>query len=130
MPRTCEIKELERRGFSEKEILAIALEEPCLQEDYEYYYGVPFSVRKAELKLGLREKGLKQSYIVKKDKYSLSEAKARVKKMGGKIIKVDEKKHTWRFRQFNPEKCDPDSYATWVGPEKLGVSIVYCNLKR
>ena len=126
---SCNIKDLVRKGFSEKEILAIALQEPCVQDDYEYYYGKPFSVRRAELKLGLREKGLKQSYLIKKDKYTKEEARTRLEKMGGKFKKVDETKNYWRFRQFDPKYCDPDSYGTWVGPEKLGVSIVYCNLK-
>lgn len=67
------------------------------------------------------------SIIVSKSHYSYSQAVKRVRSMKKDVRWVEEYPKTWHFIQFPSEECEPGTYGSKKGPEKLGVTWVYCD---
>ena len=69
-----------------------------------------------------------QTLILLKDKFEKeSEARGWAKEHDFKSDKLDETEDSWRFRQFEPDACDSDSFKTIELEE--GVSAVICKKK-
>ena len=74
-----------------------------------------------ENKLAESEGGEVQSVLFNKKKYTLSRAKAWLKKNGYTSVKVDETDEYYRFRQHDPSKYDHFATGEW----KDGLKVIY-----
>lgn len=75
--------------------------------------------------------GLKvQTLILRKSAFeSLSEARKWVREHNFKTSKVDETSTSWRFRQFDPGRCQEGSFRSEKDFIKKGVTAVFCRPK-
>jgi HK97 family phage prohead protease len=70
-----------------------------------------------------------QTVLFDKTSWTESDAKVWLGEHDFESSKVDETDDKYRFRQFDPDACDPDSYVTLTENFPAGVSAVSCTAK-
>jgi Phage head maturation protease len=68
-----------------------------------------------------------QTVIFNKDNWTATEAQQWLSDHDFKSSDMDETENSFRFRQFPPDECDPDSYVTLTENLPTGVSLVVCD---